>query len=80
MERWVVLALASPALVSGADFSSVVEERQELMKANREAQKALKSAADAGDLATTQPEDTPLPPVRSTAKHVYNPGRRSYPC
>lgn len=58
---WLVLViLACQADAFAADFSAVVEQRQDLMKANRAAQKALKSAADAGDLATIEVEANKL--------------------
>jgi len=52
--------LAGSACVFGADYSAVIEERQEVMKANRQAQKALKSAASNGDLAAVEKEANKL--------------------
>lgn len=56
----VLTALAWQVQGFAADFSSVVEQRQDLMKANRAAQKELKSAASAGDLATIEAEANKL--------------------
>ena len=58
--RLIAFVLAGQAYVFAADFSAVIEERQELMKANRAAQKALKSAAGSGDLATVEAEANKL--------------------